>query len=466
MPHAAVAGSKIYWASSTSTGHYLFCFETQTSVPCSNPLLLNGNAHGYGQVGITIREVHRGGGTIEEDGLIYTFTDDHKVHCVIPGELMIRCGGYPKPTSLGEIGFPANLTSDQNHGSSIDRIVDDQSSRIYSTIHIDMVSGGIPPDTYGGVAYESGTYLNCFDTSEGGGACIGFVPLKLHVDANSFSGRLFFSRDGSGVPFGICSTGFSREVDYNDMSAATEISCVDLDGNDDPTMENQMAAFRNELATYNQAVYSSAENARWGTWGDPHYNSYSNRLFYPTHRVHSAVICWDFDGGSGGSACNEGLTRATSSGLGPTQDYGYFSEGNCIFGLGHAAIFWAFRADDIGEECNGSGKTTPITPCNCGGNLYWGTFSFDVSVEQFEAFTIEVVDDNGARKYPDPGLPPHDLLSMGDTIDLNSIPIEDANQRLWVTVAVVAKEGMDPWQDGESSQTFTIEIDRMPRLTD
>ncbi|MFT4989730.1 MAG: hypothetical protein ACI9BK_002508 [Acidimicrobiales bacterium] len=51
-------------------------------------------------------------------------------------------------------------------------------------------------------------------------------------------------------------------------------------------------------------------------------------------------------------------------------------------------------------------------------------------------------------------------------MDLNSIPIEDANQRLWVTVAVVAKEGMDPWQDGESSQTFTIEIDRMPRLTD
>lgn len=89
-----------------------------------------------------------------------------------------------------------------------------------------------------------------------------------------------------------------------------------------------------------------------------------------------------------------------------------------------------------------------------------------MSVEQFEVFTIEVMDDNGDRKFPDPGEPPHDLLSMGATIDLNSIPIDDVNQRLWVTVAAVAKEGLDPWEDGGSSQTFTIEIDRSPRLTD
>lgn len=621
MPHAAVVGSTIYWASSTSSGHYLFCFETETAQPCSSPLRLNSNT---AATNLSKRLIHRGGGTVEEDGLVYTFTDDNMVHCVIPnGPIMTLCGGYPKSTSLGEMGFPANDKADGNHGSSIDRIVDDASNRIYSTHHVDSVpcpqghmdvptgtvtftnansgiliqindaydglvdgvdptdprahwrvSGGtsngnryyiftnvaasdngytrrITLDTYGtgqqleltsgtdggriyfrvfagstasqirswyswggqhhyisegssggvieftsgpavplwsdwviecgsttetgdysgGLAYEQGTYLNCFNASGAGGACNGFTPSKLHDDWDSFSGRLFFYRDGGGNVIGVCSTGFTEHWDwYTNMSSYTELSCVDHNtGAEAVALEQSMAQFTATLASHNTATPNPSEgNARWGTWGDPHYNSWSNRIFYPTHRTDSAVLCWDFDTGP----CVEGIERNGTSALGEIQDYGFFSEGNCVYGLGHKAIFWAFRADNIQEECNGSGKTTSITPCDCGGSLFWGTLSFDVSVEQFDEFLIEINDDDGNRVYPassgDPSnpAPAHSLLHDGDTIDLNFIPTLDANQRLWVTVSVVAKTGIDPWQDGAGSQTFTIEIERTPRLTD
>ncbi len=629
MPHAAVSGSKIYWASSTASGHYMFCFETETPAPCSNPLRLNSNTQA---TNLSARLIHRGGGTVEEDGLIYTFTDDHKVHCIVPGDSMYACGGYPKDTGLGAAGFPDNDKSIGNHGSSIDRIVDDSQNKIYSTIHIDNVPGsenacpdddpnmqtptgvvvlknassgiyiaindsynglvdGVDPedtrthweissstsggtryyrfqsvaadddgynryianatsgvgeelelvngsssarvwrvlhdgstsrirtwyewsgerqyiredspdgntieftagdyqavqadwiirpwqceapdpgpDIYDGILYEAGTYLDCFDVGAGA-PCAGFTPSKIHNDWDSFSGRLFFNRNGAGDITGVCSTGFTEHWDwYTNMSSYTEISCVShVTGAEDTSAESSFAPFRNALASHNTATPNPYEgNARWGTWGDPHYNSFTNRIFYPTHRTDSAVLCWDFDTGP----CVEGIERVGTTPLGDIQDYGFFSEGNCIYGLGHNAIFWAFRADDIGEECNGSGKTTSISPCDCGGNLFWGTVTFDVTEEQFEEFLIEIEDDDGNRVFPAPSsgpnviVPAHSLLTDGDTIDLNFIPATDTNQRLWVTVTVIAKDGVDPWADGDGSQTFTIEIGRTPHLTD
>ena len=634
MPHAAVYGSKIYWASSTSSGHYLFCFETETPAPCSTPYQISTDAHA---IDLPKREIHRGGATVMVNDLIYTFTDDHMVHCIVPGDTMTSCGSAQ--TSLGEAGFPAGDPADGNHGSSMDRVVDETTGRIYSTIHIVSTPGNVDctasnlespsgrvvlknassniyiaangsndglvdgvdpadpatqwqverngssyrfvnvasidaydskylatdfwdfgdelqlvnysqygrdfriehqgdysrirnrwrisgqthqylredgstdpdtgdttveftggsydtlradwivrpwecedpsyaPPTYNGLSYEPGTYVNCFNPTTGL-ACSGFAPSKIHEDWDSFSGRLFFYRDASGSPIGLCSTGFTQHWDwYTNMSSYTEISCVNHNsGVEDTSLESSMSSFRNALAAHNTATPNPSEgNARWGTWGDPHYNSHTNRMFYPTHRTDSAVLCWDWDNGP----CTEGIERVGSSALGQIQDYGFFSEGNCIYGLGHNAIFWAFRADDINEECNGSDKTTSITPCDCGGELFWGTVTFDVTKDQFEEFTIEIRNDDGDRVYPPPGsdsdpIPPHSLLTtganvdpryVGDTVDLNHIPATSKTQRLWVTVSVVAKEGVDPWQDGEGSQTFTIEIGRTPRLTD
>lgn len=621
MPHAAVAGTRIYWASSTSSGHYLFCFETLTSTPCPTPYLLSSARQ---NTNLPKRLIHRGGATIEEDGLIYTFTDDHMVHCIVPGTSMAPCSGYPKLSSIGQAphNFPPNTAEDKNHGSSLDRIADDPSGRIYSTMHIDntpnavdcssdyssgnveeprgsvvllnaysgqylsvaynlsgvtdstdptdpaaqweilnsngrtlfrsvyarengytrylaldvynpneelyltrdwvygrhfnidyygatsrieayyytngfrqyvredgVESGGTIDYTFTGGAYdapqadwiirpwqcedpnynpnpggpdalpyETGTYINCFDTVQGS-ACSGFEPSKLHEDWDSFSGRLFFYRDSGGNMISVCSTGFSRHFwSTSNINNYLEISCVDpYSGADDAAYEGQMETFRQDLASFT--------NGNWGTWGDPHYNKHTNRLFYPSHRQESAVICFDFDYGS----C--GATQHTS-GLGATQDYGFFSEGNCVFGLGHEAIFWAFSAEDPGEKCSGSSAVTTISPCDCGGNYFWGTLSFDVTIEQFEEFTVVLEDLDGNQVYPpgsgDPAnpAPAHSIITDGDVINLNFIPITDPDQELVVVVEVEAKPGIDPWAEGSAGQSFTIEIERTPRLVE
>ena len=699
MPHAAVIETRIYWATSTSAGHYMFCFETTTATPCSQPLRLNTNRDGNNErCGwnptadpnppcpiYDLRAIHRGGGTVAADGRVYSFTDDHMVHCVLPSLPMTTCSGYPRSTTLGTIGFPANLPSDGNHGSSIDRIVDEDQGRIYSTLHIengegdacpqrglgnldenqllsvrnrgsvigiyndgvylevkslgpdpvtglarwglvdsgqleadveeahwelltgvwdDTANGGkaqqrvfafravvgdhyltmpqgaapwngevelsrtlwadraaqtahsvfiiehngvdsrilswekyndgtgdfrraelwqgpsadtinlppaqqdfrafggeafdigtgdvfdntsfddwvleevsciVEPEQYGGyLSHSAGTYLNCHEID--GGSCSGFEAVRLHADGSAFSGRLFFHRDGSGGINAICSTGFNtawqwlsiyQQIDY---SGATELTCVDDQGNPADSAESDMAAFRNELAISNSGI-QGAGGARWGTWGDPHWNEETNRLFYPTHRTRSKVLCWDFDSG----ACTEGISREGVSPLGGTiQDYGFFSEGNCVFGLGHNAIFYAFKANDTGEKCDTVTKTTWIEPCNCGGNRYWGTLEFDINEEQFEEFLIVIENEAGEQVYPPTAagfeidVPPHNLLDpeQGNIINLSDYPVEGINPRLQVLVTVKSKPGIDPWAEGTGSQTFTIEIGRTPRLTD
>jgi len=630
MPHSAVVDTRIYWATSTRTSHYMFCFETTTATPCAQPLQLNNNGDGYNQGGLRHRESHRGGGTVVVDDLVYTFTDDHQVHCVIPSVPMQSCSGYPRSTSLGVAGLPANDPDDGNHGSSIDRIVHPDSNRIYSTLHVpsgnfaacigDAVdvgfdglraaaSSGIPvviqsnnglfleadssssrvidsadpdrdaaqwrvyearagtqrvfafrneatndylvmnqssnpwnesleltnrsrwsspydyvfivddngesnpldrtseittylsfptdtggfddatlwestdafragtPDTSDQARFKffapcAGTFLNCHQP--GAGTCSGFSPVRLHVDGSSFSGRLFFHRSASGTPTGVCSTGFSRQWvgDGTSYAADTEITCVTFDGADADALETDLSGFRNSLALANTGATvtdfdgdSPLRSRTWGTWGDPHYNEEQNRVFYPTHRIASTVICWDFATGS----CGENVK--VISPISQAQDYGFISEGNCVFGLGHTANFYAFKADAPTQPCDTSSTSTWLDPCNCGGDEFWGTLEFDVTESQFEEFFIEIRDENDVRVYPasppgvEPETAPHDLLVDGSTIDLRDYPVFNENSRLEVLVTVKSFPGIDPWSEGDGSQTFTVEIARRPRLT-
>lgn len=610
MPHAAVIGTKIYWSVTAATGHRLYCFETTTDTPCSQPFLINGRPRASH---LTSRLENRGGGTVAVDDLIYVFTDDHRIHCIVPGITMTRCAGYGNgglQTGLGAAGFPVADGQNDNHGSSIDRIVDN--GRIYSTLHID--NGGVqcdngdpnmanpegivvlknaatglylsihpswgytvdgapdangPPDDFarwrviqmnngsyvfksvaaenagqswildadgnyaeldtinrtfasadhrwfvtyqgstsrirneyydwngggyirdensnwrtgayqnqfadwvirpwecedpsygsgGGVVFQAGTWVHCFDTINQQ-PCANFVPAKLHQDSDSFSGRLFFYRSSGTTPtiLGLCSTGFTEQWSWTDMRGLTELTCIDhITGADADSLESTMSSFYSAL--------DGVAHEPWGTWGDPHYNPETNRMFYPTQRSRSRVLCWDFDTGFCGNM--EGV----SAQHGAIQDYGFFSEGNCVYGLGHNAVFWAFRASDIYEECTGSSTKTTINPCNCSGSLYWGTLLFDVDLALFDSFLIEVYNKNGVRILPaenavdDQGnlKQGHSLHSDGLSLDLNTLPVNGFDDELTIEVRVDSQNS-DPWSQGD--QTFTIEFERTPRLTD
>lgn len=599
MPHVAVSGTKIYWAGSDSAGTKLYCFETSVATPCSSSVLINNRSRASSSDISNQKDRNRGGGTVLAGGRIFVFTDDFRVHCFNPGTPATRCSDYGsngEASFLANDNFPENEPRDGNHGSSIDRIVDDINGKIYWTIHVptgpappadcssdnlefpeglvsiqnawsrlfleadssgngtgnnpnndevsthwtvepqsdgryafrsvsrgrvlDSDSGNDSPletsssvrdddrwtinwqittstiyssndDSYAydngtdfathedlngqasdwiiqhpacsdpgytpgpatAVEHTGGTWLQCWDFVNNQ-SCSNFTPSAIHTDGSRFSGRLFFYMSNASIPTvqGVCSSGFAGSVRPSDF----EINCVNNNsGAYDANLTLDLGSLRSAIA----GVTDSSPAA----WGDPHYNPDSNRLFYPTAHDESRVVCWDFDFGM----C--GVLEQISS-LGPIEDYGYFSEGDCVYGLGHNAFFYAFQAEDIGSECTGSSTSTRITPCDCSGDWEWGTITFDVDLALFDEFFIQVLNSSGDLVYPppDPSIPgdnpQHSLHVNGATVDLNGLPVSTDPENDFLEILVTVNAENDPWAEGE--QTFSVEFARAPRLTD
>jgi hypothetical protein len=165
-------------------------------------------------------------------------------------------------------------------------------------------------------------------------------------------------------------------------------------------------------------------------------------------------LCWDFDTGWCGSR------QGYAPNLGQAEDYGFFSEGNCVYALGHTARFWAFHAENINSPCTGSSTSTTIEPCDCSGTLAWGTLEFDVDIELFDQFDVILVDADENQVYPTDGTSVHSIITDGTTIYLGDIPTTYPS----LTVLVTVEAEDDPWAQGE--QTFVIQFQRAPHLID
>lgn len=324
------------------------------------------------------------------------------------------------------------------------------------------------PPSSSTLTLEPGTWLHCWD-SVNHDVCPGFVPSAIHGNADRFSGRLFFyySDDANPAIEALCSSGFEDSIGPADF----EITCVShVDGADAQSLADTLSWLEANTAYLipddpnNPAVLP-------GSWGDPHYNRHQNRLFYPTeHRApNSRVLCWDFD-----DQADCGIIEGVSAQFGTIEDYGFVSDDTCVVGFGHHAVFWAFAAEDIYEPCTGSSVRSEIQPCNCSGEWKWGTLEFDVDVQMYTEFFVQVENSNGDVVYPTPDPlfpddPGHSLHQDGTTIDLNFLPVSNdpANDFLSIVVIVDTDNNPstpDPWANGP--QTFTVEFERTPHLTD
>jgi len=604
MPHTAVIGSRIYWTAADWNSTKLWCFETATNVPCASTTINNRGRSTNGTLNNKDRD--RGGGTIAVDGRIFAFTDDHRVHCFVPGAVVLPCSGYEsngKASYIGaDLNFPENDPNiDGNHGSSIDRVVDEETGRIYWTIHISSAATGpadcssdnqefpsglvsiqnawsglfitrngtdisnsptnddadthwtvVPrgsdkyafrsassastrvidadwgtadldistsiniddewiinyqvttstiengrfgtymgddgasfitdPDFLPGTQsdwiirhpfcfdpaytpgagpsplYAVGTWVQCWDTINNE-SCSNFEPqAPIHTDGSRFSGRLFLYMNNAGNPTadGICSTGFDQWVADENF----ELTCLDKNT---AAVDTARTATMSTLAARIAEVTDDSPAA----WGVPHYNENANRLFYPSAHDISRVLCWDFDSAS---YCDrvQGFSGTTR-----IEDYGFYSEGDCVYGLGHNAVFWAFQADDIFSECTGSTTRTTIEPCDCSGEWKWGTITFDVELALFDEFYVQVENSDGDLVYPVPANPDdeldpyyrgHSLHDHGIIVDLNSLPVSGDPDSDFLEILVFVASDSDPWAAGE--QTFSIEFARAPRLVD
>jgi len=150
MPHTAVIGDRIYWtATDESNGLRLFCFQTavdaEFDAPCQDAVDLDRSLLRFdeGDADNTLtndKDENRGGGTFTVFGeKVFAFSDNHRIHCHNPATGQV-CNDYANggnPTGLA--AFPPNSPADGNHGSSIDRVIDEDTGFVYATLHIPFV---------------------------------------------------------------------------------------------------------------------------------------------------------------------------------------------------------------------------------------------------------------------------------------------------------------------------------------
>lgn len=277
--------------------------------------------------------------------------------------------------------------------------------------------------------YTSGTWIHCFDTGVVSNLtpapCASFVQTTpLHPDASRLSGRLFFHYEPTppDVPANkaaLCSTGFVSPYTRG-IATDVEVNCVNLETGAPESFD--YSVFETDL--------TNATGDTPDAWGVPHYNSFQNRMFYPSQHSANRVLCWDFNAVPAASCgvavgmsqpvpgipAQNGVPEDPPIPAGRTEDYGYISKDNCVFGLGHTAKFWAFAADDVGQPCVGATTFTDLSQCLCtGGAPRWGVLDFSaINLADFARldFQITTVPPPG-REFGDLLWPP--LAQPGDT---------------------------------------------------
>lgn len=387
VAHTVAVGPKLFWVAQEFDQLRLYCWQTLSESPCDTSVQV---AALYRAEDLGHNFQTRGGGVVAVGRRIFVFTDDHRVHC-FNSETVSRCGGYAGglPTGMANLGFlpldPANGVT----GSNIDRVVNEVTGQIFHTLHI--------RDTPAAAAIgPTGVFVDCWDTQTNN-TCAGFTPHKIHETVQRQSGRLFLHRQANGFPDGVCSTGLG------------DVQCMDLFGTESVTFENELSSLQSALPSADQ--YTNGMGVHF-------YHAESNRLILTSPRQLSTIHCWDF---TDAAYCGNLYGFAG----GPTEDYGFVSEGSCLYGLGHTSIFWAFTAD-MTPGCPGATAEVEIEKCNCGGVERWGQVSFNFDIGEDSPFTVlnvQVRDEDNNIIFPTDGSLWEQMVGRpSDIINLIGIP--------------------------------------------
>lgn len=416
--HTATVGTRIWWTAQEPTRLALYCWQTVTNVPCNSVHTVNAS----------LRADHlqdnyrvRGGGLVEHQGRLYTFTDDHQVHCFMP-DIEAGCPGYPQTTDLRGSALPWNPAYGQT-GAGIDRIIEEGTGRIYYSMRARNSGDGV----------QAGTWLDCWNANTES-KCSNFTPNMIHASGERQAGRPFFYRSTTGAIQGVCSTGIS------------EIVCTDMQGNDAPGLRNALFDLEQQLPPV--VDYHNAQ-------GTHMYHPPTNRLFMTNPRWISTVSCWDF---TTASTC--GTLYGLQNGV-ETSDYGFIYEGDCMFALGHTSIFWAFTSDlEVG--CPGSTAVERIDRCSCRDEELWGIIDFNFVRDDFDVFDVQILDPAGNVVVPADGV---GVISLAD--GLSSIDLDESQLDYeYLQVSVYAEtDGNSPWSV-TNPPSFSISFEGTPVLVE
>lgn len=406
--HSALIGDRIYylaWNGSTTSlpsgDGYLQvgCWNTITDSRCSNQADLFNVGHGV---------------LYATDTALYVFAANRNVYCFEPVTFN-ECTDY-----LG--GRNTALTAEPGWG------LWNEASAWYSNriAHDNKV--------YVTLSNRGAVYVHCWDLIDVA-PCTTISPTLLNgtrtgTSDDRVNGRLFFYRDGSGVPQALCSQGISPIVD-----------CFDLDtGADDVSAEAAMTS------TLGAIAYTSVSFV-----GLPTYHPGTNREFFLGTYLSSTTYCHDY---TTGSSCGDVFNDTP---FGPALTYGYEATANCLIGLGDAGIYFTLNPDMSGP-CDEAAATIDISPCLCSGTNVWPPIQIG-DADGVESFELRVLSPSGSVLFPATG---EWLLLTDEPLDLSEL--DNSLPYLTLEVRVTPGPALDPWADGVPPSLLVGMNDSDPHL--
>jgi len=475
-----IVGSRIYVLGQTAGQVKLVCWETdlnpthtnQTGGPCPG----QGNVNIASLDGRTVRDSNdafvnslrsnsshfvtflesRGYGISfipddgSDEGRIFVFTDDHKVHCRLSTDITQNCTNYltAKQTGLGLDGFPA-MGGTMGTAAFSDRVIDADTKRIYTTRHY---TPGHPQGNHG-------VMLECWD-AKFNRICENFPnshPIHAPGDPDYNDGlwnrwrvgRLFFDRDHSGNITGVCSMGSSGPN-------TAQADCLELDGDEYTFDFSTLPGSSSLLGTF-------------------HYHEGKNRLFisqsYPDTGGRASTVCWDFGDPEDMSAptgyCGQ-MRPDTDTvnnwpGIEESEDYGYSSRGNCVYALGHQNRFYTFNAE-MENECDEGRALTQLFPCTCfNGDQLWGSVivdNLDPTNNPYDSFEVFIKEEE--HDPVSDAIDSKDLLASAGVVDLSNISPD--YPYVWLEIVVNVKLGQDPWSHPSTQPSVIVGYSDKPHL--
>lgn len=163
-------------------------------------------------------------------------------------------------------------------------------------------------------------------------------------------------------------------------------------------------------------------------------------------------VCPNFDLVDGQ---NDGLRRWVVD-VGVTQDYGYASDGTCLFGLGNQGVLWSFDPESGSTPCLTTDLTLTAPDFFCDGEGHpftWDRIELsDIDLTpgvDFSIFDVKVFDNLGTLR-----LGPIKMVGTSGVLDLSGIPVGPNTETLTVEIQATALSTA-PWDDGDPPLVVT-----------
>lgn len=416
----------LYYSHQTASDVRVGCWSVTTDASCGTAVLA--------ALPLGTRDQHsqtRSSSPVIIGSNAWVQTDDYNMHCVVLASLS-PCAGSPFTATSFTAARDAGTMPVDSHAANAFR----QNWRTNNTFNIDTEVLGsklyhvIALRRMTNPAFNDGSYIGCFDTATNA-PCAGFdqptwVPVIGGAQASDAAWRnhpyLFVRQTTGMVPSGIC------------VHDAGDHGCVNLAGGN----QARIGGFNGHLDKSYGKTHTSAE-AHLGS-----------KTFFPDQQDNT-TRCWNWATSSGCGEKDWG-TSVDASGVKQSSDYGYASDGNCIFALGHTTLFWSF--DENFERCFGGSTAVEINPCICStGEPVYGSLQIPEDVlAELDSASATVTSIFGTTLIGET-----DLIASGGFLDMSGISTAEGSVILELEVRSDSYElGGDVWENAISASANVV----------